>query len=130
MAVRGAKPKPTHLKLVEGNRGNRPMPQGEPMPTGNPIMPKWLRGRGAALWAEVMSFAFWLTEADSFKLAAWCDRQGEFERKRKEWTAADRREHRAAGSELGFDPASRARMGTKSYGAKSQDPAEEFLAAG
>src|SRR5438067_8760718 len=108
--VRGRKPKPTQLKLVTGNPGGRPIPKGEPDPGGKPTKPKWLKGRSATLWSEVMGFAFWLTQADSYKLAAWCDRQAEFENNREHWTAADRREHRSAGSELGLDPASRTRL--------------------
>src|SRR5436190_2747711 len=94
--IRGRKPKPTQLKLVTGNPGGRPIPKGEPDPGGKPIKPKWLKGRGATLWSEVMGFAFWLTQADSYKLAAWCDRQADFENNREHWTAADRREHRSA----------------------------------
>jgi phage terminase small subunit len=73
-------------------------------------MPAWLEGRGAELWREVFSFASWLTVADSYKLAAWCDRQAQFETDRATWSAADRREHRSAGSELGLDPSSRQRL--------------------
>ena len=131
MGVRGARPKPTALKLLEGGRGKRSIPAGEPMPTGKPVRPRWLKGRGAALWDEVLTFAFWLTEADSYKLCAWCDRQSDFEKsaKRKEWTAADRREHRSAGSELGLDPSSRARMGAKTDGGKTEDPAAKYFPA-
>lgn len=125
--IRGARPKPTALRLVEGNRGHRRIPEGEPVPVGKPVKPAWLKGRPAALWDEVMGFAFWLTVADSYKLAAWCDRQRDFERQRKTWTAADRREHRSAGSELGLDPSSRARMGTKD-GAKKKDSTDHYFA--
>jgi phage terminase small subunit len=126
MAVRGARPKPTLLRIVTGNASKRPLPEGEPDPGGKPIKPKWLKSRAAVLWDEVLEFAFWLTVADSYKLAAWCDRQADFERKRKSWTAADRREHRSAGSELGLDPSSRARMGTKPNGVK-KDPADQYF---
>lgn len=127
MGVRGPKPKPTHLKLVEGNAGKRALPTDEPTPDGKPVKPKWLKGRGAALWDEVLTFAFWLTVADSYKLAGWCDRQAQFERERKTWTAADRREHRSSGSELGLDPASRARMGKPPDGGKKNDPSSQYF---
>lgn len=130
MAIGGQRPKPTLLKLVTGNPGNRPLPVGEPMPQGKPGRPEWLQGRGSELWDEVMIFAFWLTDADSYKLAAWCERQAEFERplKRKKWKAADRREHRSAGSELGLDPTSRARMGAiKNPDGEKKDPAAKYL---
>jgi phage terminase small subunit len=128
MATRGARPKPTILKLVQGNPGHRRIPRGEPMPSGKPVPPNWLNGRAVELWDEVSSLAFWLTEADSYKLAAWCDRQADFERSRKTWTAADRREHRSAGSELGLDPTSRARMGnTADAPSAPDDPAGEYF---
>jgi phage terminase small subunit len=115
---RGRKPKPTHLKVVEGNPGHRPIClRTSPSVNGQPVKPKWLKGRGAALWDEVLGFVYWLTIADSYKLAAWCDRQADFEKNRKTWTAADRREHRSLGSELGLDPSSRARMGNDLRGA-------------
>src|SRR5215472_12923251 len=125
--IRGRKPKPTQLKLVTGNPGGRPMPKCEPDPGGKPIKPRWLKGRGVTLWNEVMGFAFWLTEADSYKLAAWCDRQAEFEKNREHWTAADRREHRSAGSELGLDPASRTRLGPMEDPRRKDDLASKYF---
>ncbi len=128
MGVRGRKPKPTHLKLVTDNPGGRPLPENEPDPGGKPIKPKYLKGRAAVLWDEVLAIAFWLSVADSYKLAAWCDREAEFQRgDRRNWTAADRREHRSAGSELGLDPASRARMGKPPDGGKKDDPAAKYF---
>jgi phage terminase small subunit len=111
--LRGQKPTATVIKLATGNRGKRALPVGEPMLEDPPVMPKWLKGRGAELWRDIVRIAFWLREPDSYKLAAWCDRQAEFEKpsKRAAWRAADRREHRSLGSELGLDPTSRARMG-------------------
>jgi phage terminase small subunit len=96
------------------------------MPVGKPVKPAWLEGRGAELWDEVLSFAFWLTVADSYKLASWCDRQADFEVERKDWKSADRCEHRSAGSELGLDPTSRTRLSTRD--AKTQDEAEKYFA--
>lgn len=112
MSVRGQRPKPAFLKLVSGNPGKRPIPTTEPLVTGDPVKPKWLTGRGAELWAEVLEFAFWLSRADSYKLAAWCDQEAQFEkpRNRAKWTASDKREHRSAGTELGLDMTARARM--------------------
>src|ERR1700685_1406015 len=116
MAIGGNRPKPTVLKLLTGNPGGRRVRTDEPMPQGKPRKPAWLTGRGAELWDEVLGLAFWLTEADCFKLASWGDREADFQtpRNRSKWTAADRREHRAAGSELGLDPSSRTRLGTPS----------------
>lgn len=111
------------------------MPEGEPLVEGAPVKPKWLKGRGSQLWDEIMSFAFWLTVADSYKLAMWADRQADFEKpkSRESWTASDRREHRSLGSELGLDPSSRSRMGANLVGAKGsapkkpqEDPAKKY----
>src|SRR6267142_2232344 len=107
MGTRGRKPTPTMLRLITGRHlTDRPVRKNEPMPEGKPRKPAWLLGRSAQLWHEVLGFAFWLTVADSYKLAAWCAAESDFEnpRKRSKWTASDRREHRAAGSELGLDP--------------------------
>ncbi len=132
MLVRGGqRPKPAILKIVEGNPGGRPIPTDEPAPGGEPVMPRWLRRqRAIALWDEVTGFAYWLTVADSYKLAAWCDRQADFERSRKKWTVSDRREHRTLGSEIGLDPSSRARMGSPNVKPKQQqqDPAAKYFA--
>lgn len=130
MAIGGQRPTPTVLKLVTGNPGRRPVSTTEPMVKGKPVQPTWLTGRGAELWEEVLGFAFWLTVADSYKTAAWCDRQADFEKssKRRKWTAADRREHRSLGSELGLDPSSRARMGAvKNSDGEKKDPASKYF---
>jgi phage terminase small subunit len=144
MSVRGQRPKPAYLKLITGNPGKRPVPTNEPMVTGDPIKPEWLKGRGAELWDEVLGFAFWLSRADSYKLAAWCEGQADYEkpRKRVKWTASDKREHRSLGSEIGLDMSSRARMALndpnangrrvapppdKADGEKKTDPASKYF---
>jgi P27 family predicted phage terminase small subunit len=50
----GRKPKPTHLKLLAGHPGHRPLNESEPQPdvvdeTMQP--PEWLSGEGRAAWA-------------------------------------------------------------------------------
>jgi len=50
----GRKPKPTHLKLLAGTPGRRPLPEAEPQP--DPVdekaqPPKWLSGEARAVWA-------------------------------------------------------------------------------
>lgn len=128
MAIRGAKPKPTHLHVVTATFRRDRHAEGEPDPGGRPIRPRWLRKRRAlALWDEVLTFAFWLTVADGYKLAAWCDRQAEFENSRSGWTASDRREHRSLGSELGLDPSSRARLGHSAGGKIPPKPTSRFF---
>ena len=43
MATRGRKPKPTALKVLEGNPGKRPLNENEPKPENKaPRCPSWL----------------------------------------------------------------------------------------
>jgi P27 family predicted phage terminase small subunit len=51
VAKRGRKPKPPHLKLIEGNPGKRPIPELPQAPSGAPNEPTWsdVFGRGKPL---------------------------------------------------------------------------------
>ena len=50
----GRKPKPTHLKLLAGNPGKRPLNESEPQPVPieeTPTPPAWMSGEARAKWA-------------------------------------------------------------------------------
>jgi P27 family predicted phage terminase small subunit len=69
MGLRGPAPKPTALRIVEGNLSHRPLPEGEPKPRElAPIAPEHLDEVGTQFHSrliEVMgSVRGWLTEAD------------------------------------------------------------------
>jgi hypothetical protein len=113
MAVRGRKPSATILRLATGNPGRRPLPQGEPEPGGPIERPTGLGGMPGALWDRFIGLAFWLTWADGSKALMWCHLQAEFERGPEKMIASRIAQLRALGSELGFDPSSRARLGIK-----------------
>lgn len=76
----GRKPKPTHLKILEGNPGKRPINTNEPKP--RPIAPKCPRGLSAAAkreWervAPLLERCGLLTEIDMAALAAYCTLYG------------------------------------------------------
>jgi P27 family predicted phage terminase small subunit len=55
MGERGPKPKPTFLRILEGNPGKHPMPPGEPQaPRVSSLpVPEWFDEDRAALWADV-----------------------------------------------------------------------------
>jgi hypothetical protein len=110
MALRGTKPKPTVVKLVAGNPGKRPLQAGEPLPDGAPSPPIAMQGRPRALWRRYIVKAWWLTSADAPKAWLWCEMQAEAEENPRAMTAARIGQLRALGSELGMDPASRARL--------------------
>ena len=126
MAIRGSKPIATVIKLATGNPGRRPLPKAEPIVSGGLNRPAKIRWRAAALWDEVAGFAIWLGAADSYKLHVWCELQAEFERSPRRMLSARLAQLRAAGSELGLDPGSRARMGNN-IAKQDEDPAARYF---
>ena len=56
MATRGRKPKPTALKVLEGNPGKRPMNMNEPVPPkGTVKCPAWLEPEAKKEWKRLAS---------------------------------------------------------------------------
>ena len=54
MATRGRKPKPTAIKVLEGNPGKRPLNKFEPAPEKKaPPCPEWLNGEAKAEWERL-----------------------------------------------------------------------------
>lgn len=81
MAVRGRKPMPTHLKLVTGNRGRRPVNPNEPVPSAEkcPLPPPHLIGEARAEWdrkAPELYSSGLLSEVDGTALAIYCQLWG------------------------------------------------------
>lgn len=73
----GRHPKPTALKVIEGNRGKRAMNKQEPDPTYLRDLdpPAWLSAQAKDVWNEVapaLAAAKLLTEADVQMLAMGC----------------------------------------------------------
>lgn len=76
MATRGRKPKPTAIKVLEGNPGKRPLNKFEPAPEKKaPPCPEWLNGEAKAEWerlADKMLNLGTLTEMDMAAFAGYC----------------------------------------------------------
>lgn len=56
MGKRGPSPKPTNLKLLNGNPGKRPLPENEPKPRPVVEMPKpptWMNTNGKKMWKRL-----------------------------------------------------------------------------
>ena len=74
--MRGRKPKPTVLKLIEGNPGKRRLNDREPVPPdGMPDPPDFLDAEARAEWdrtSKVLADMGLLTKADRSALAAYC----------------------------------------------------------
>ena len=72
----GPPPKPTALKLLEGNPGKRPLNKNEPKPEVKaPKCPKWLSPGAKKEWRRIVPVLLRmrvLTEADGTHLACWC----------------------------------------------------------
>jgi P27 family predicted phage terminase small subunit len=72
----GKKPKPTALKLIQGNPGRRPLPKNEPKPrAGIPPCPAHLDERARIEWERItpeLNAAGLLTTIDGAVLAAYC----------------------------------------------------------
>lgn len=76
MATRGRKPKPTALKVIEGNPGKRPLNKLEPKPENKaPKCPSWLEKEAKKEWrrmSKVLEALGILTEVDSAAFAGYC----------------------------------------------------------
>lgn len=76
MGRRGPSPKPTVLRLLEGNRSKRPINAAEPKPTeGAPAMPSDLDAYARRVWRQTvpeLRALGLLTVVDGHSLAAYC----------------------------------------------------------
>lgn len=74
--VRGRKPKPVELKILEGNPGNHPLNEDRPKPAPiAPRCPSWLSRRAKAEWRRVapeLEKLGLLTQLDMAALASYC----------------------------------------------------------
>lgn len=148
----GRPPKPTHLKILQGNPGKRPFNQDEPKPkSGIPAMPKWLKSYPIAVkeWKResrelndmgVMTTADCGTLAMRVFLAAEIQRlaaeikvegytiSGEEGEKRNSKVSDLKTfisEYRAFGNLLGLDPSSRVKL--RAAPKKEKSSLEKFM---
>lgn len=133
MATRGRKPKPTHLRVIEGNPGKRPINKNEPKPTGSLGAPDDdLPEMAKVKWREIEDTCPWITAADRDCVRAYvlafhyhriaaehCNagllvrnpRTGDVTRNPALHEMARQAEHmRKWANELGFTPSARARL--------------------
>lgn len=76
MGLRGPQPKPTQLKLAQGNPGRRALNEREPIPPPGTIAPPpWVVGQALAIWNQVSPVLIamrTLTTADTLAFARYC----------------------------------------------------------
>ena len=74
--MKGRKPTPTTLKVLNGNPGKRPLNEREPQPlVGVPMRPDWLDAEAQAEWDRIvpeLQAMRLLASADRAALAAYC----------------------------------------------------------
>jgi P27 family predicted phage terminase small subunit len=80
MGKRGPAPKPTKLKILNGNPGKRPLNDAEPEPTPGASMPDWLSPSAKAEWKRIiveLKLHGLVTRLDRAALAAYCQAYAE-----------------------------------------------------
>lgn len=74
MGARGPKPKPTHLRVLEGNPSKRPLNTAEPQSNAPCLCPDWLDDDAKAEWNRVLEVTppRLLTGMDVPTVSAYC----------------------------------------------------------
>ena len=136
MGKRGPKPKPSALRVFEGNPGHKPISKNEPKPKGKSKAPRWLNDGAKKVWVEVapkLEAIGLLTDVDARAFANYCRLASMAqiaydERDLNLWLRliAEQRKH---GADFGMSPASR--VGLKVDGdARQADELDEFKRSG
>ncbi len=138
----GNRAKPAALRLVEGNRGHRPIPAEPKIPPNPPKMPRSFKGRKATAWKYYIKITSaipgWITADNAGLLAAfiiaeitflrlddyiekkngearyleWCQKNNH-----KHWHILERgkaeKDVNTLGAALGFQPTARGKISAK-----------------
>lgn len=128
----GRPPKPTALKLLQGNPGKRRIPKGEPKPKIGAEAPAWLGKRARKFWdnlAPQLVGIRVLTEVDAQALAVLCTLLVEFQMKARagQTSVTLASEIRAYLGRFGMTPSDRAKVQVVPEG--EADPFDAFLRA-
>lgn len=111
MATRGAKPKPVHLRVVDGTHRNnrhgdigkaREAAEGAVEKFGKLTRPKGFRGEALSAWRKYIEPAGWLDGSKEPAAIAFCELWQEFRMAPNLFTAARHGQLRAYMSELGL----------------------------
>ena len=119
MAPRGRRPKPTHLRLVEGT--HRPDRHGDVTEARRQVdesrshfgpmeQPRFLKGRALAAWKQYIAPVTWLDGSREPAAIAFCELYAEFRQAPARFPASKHTQMRAYMGELGLTD-DRARSG-------------------
>jgi P27 family predicted phage terminase small subunit len=153
---RGPPPKPTVIKILNGNPGKRPLPDNEPQPAPATGLqpPGWLKGHAMAIWQEIvpeLERLGLLTLLDRAAVLCYCQAWAEFLLSTEVLEKDGRYVQRGTGglashpaiaqqrtawraikdfsALFGLDPSSRSRISVPQK-ADEDDPMSEFLKGG
>jgi P27 family predicted phage terminase small subunit len=111
MGLRGPAPKPTALRVIEGNRSRRPLPKNEPQYEAyKPKRPDTLTPAAGKIWDELvaeMNRVKLLRKVDEYALAQLCEDQAllnEMQAGLQQMAAAFRKQATDQGKELPGPP--------------------------
>lgn len=111
MAIRGAKPKSAHLRVIDGTtnvtrHGNeakqREIAEAATTAFGKPCRPAYLKGQALWAWRRFIEPAGWLDASREAAAIAFCDLWQEFRDAPRMFPAAKHGQLRAYMSELGL----------------------------
>jgi phage terminase small subunit len=110
MAQRGAKPKPAHLRLIDGTRNATRHGTDDDLRKaaevgakfGKPTRPKHLKGEAIAAWKRYIDPASWLDASREPAAIAFCELWQEFRFAPTSFPASKHGQMRAYMSELGL----------------------------
>lgn len=113
--MRGPPPKPTKLRVLQGNPGKRALPKNEPQTSGEAIRPQSLKGAAAKVWdmyAPRYIAMGTLTREDEPTFERWCLLKAKLDKDGiDEFPVGLHAALRSLESGFGMEPGARARLG-------------------
>ena len=125
MATRGAKPKPAHLRVIDGTTNvTRHVPEAKARKIadeataafGKLVQPKHLKGEAAKAWKRYIAPADWLDGSKEPAAIAFCELWDQFMESPSHFVAAKHGQLRAYMSELGLTDERNRMSGDKAKG--------------
>ena len=125
--MRGRKPKPTAVKVAQGNPGRRQLPKNEPKPSGKlGDPPCHLSAVEQKIWRDAAASAHWLTDADWVPMEVFCQLMAESRAGFADMSTPRITCLLKTAAMLGLSPADRARIGSAPK-PSAADPSEAFF---
>ena len=126
----GRPPKPTALKVLQGNPGKRKLPKGEPTPAVGCVPPPGLSKRARLVWDQIVPELIAqrvATTLDPWALGKLCEMEVDFRRRamRGDAIATQARTLLSYYQQFGMTASARAKLALPAE--KEKDPFEVFL---